>query len=56
MSRLASLRMFNCTPSFSANATLAHTLSTLIPRITVLFEWNSPVVSWYFAVSVVQPG
>jgi hypothetical protein len=56
MSRLASLRRWNCTPSFSANATLAQTLSTLIPRITVLFELNSPVLSWYFAISLVQPG
>src|SRR5437879_13746393 len=56
MSRLASLKMLNGAPSFSANATLAQTLSTLIPRITVLFELNSPVFSRYFAISVVQPG
>ena len=56
MSRLASLKMLNGAPSFSANATLAQMLSTLMPRITVLFELNSPVFSRYFVISVVQPG
>src|SRR5215467_10192880 len=56
MLRLASLRIGNFTPSLSANASLAHVLSTLIPRITVLFELNWPDCSWYFAISPVQPG
>ena len=56
MSRLASLRMLKSAPSFSAKATLAQTLSTLIPRMTVLFELNSPALSRYFATSLVQPG
>src|SRR4029450_3358925 len=56
MSRRASLRMLKRTPSFSANAALAHGLSTLMPRITVLFELNWPEVSWYFAISLVHPG
>ena len=56
MSRLASLRMSNLTPSLSANARFAHVLSTLMPRITVLFVLNWPDVSWYLAISFVHPG
>jgi hypothetical protein len=48
--------MLKRAPSLSPNAALAHGLSTLMPRITVLFELNWPEVSWYFAISLVQPG
>ena len=42
ISRLASLRMLNFTPSLSANAAFAHVLSTLMPRMTVLFAVELP--------------
>jgi len=56
ISRLLSLRMLNFTPSLSANAAFAHVLSTLMPRMTVLFVLNCPEFSWYLAISFVQPG